>query len=57
MTDNGCPCKGMKGGLVHALALFLIIFVAILAANFATHLCPWFSGQITHPPAAAAQIK
>ena len=57
MTGNGCSCKGLKSCFVHAAGLFIIIFLAVTAANFATHLCPWLKGQSAQVPPAAAQVK
>ncbi len=57
MTENGCPCKGWKSGLLHAGALFAVIFLAVVAANCATRACPWLNGQGGQTPPAAVQIK
>lgn len=57
MMGNGYPCKGWKSGLLHAGVLFLVIFLAVTAANFATRACPWANGQHVPTPPAAAQIK
>lgn len=51
MIESGCPCKGWKNGVIHAAALFLIIFLAVSAANCVARICPWYQGKA--PPAAA----
>ena len=57
MSENGCPCKGMKSGLCHAAALFVIIFLAVTTAICAANHCPWCKGQPLQAPPAAAQVK
>ena len=57
MTENGCPCKGMKSCFVHAAGLFVIIFLAVAAANCVTTLCPWSKGQAPQLPPAVSQTK
>ena len=53
MSESECPCKGLKSGLIHAAALFAIIFLAVTAAIGVSHHCPYLNGTVPTPPAAA----
>ncbi len=57
MSENGCPCKGLKSGLIHLGALFGVVFLAVTLATCAANQCPWCQGKAGQVPTAAAQIK
>ncbi len=57
MAENGCPCNGLKNGLIHLAALFVVIFLAVTTAICAANQCPWCQGKLTPLPAPTSATK
>ena len=53
MAENGCPCKGLKTGVIHFVALFVVVFLAVTAAICAANQCPWCQGKLLQSTASA----
>ncbi len=57
MAENVCPCKGLKNGVIHLAALFVVVFLAVTLAICAANQCPWCQGKAIEAPAPVGVTK